>query len=162
MPGEEHGMLLTGLVGLDDPPRPEVPDAIARCDAAGIRVIMVTGDHPHTAAAIAREIGLMKGAEPVVVTGDELSRMSPAQLQLALDAKDVLFARVAADQKMLIVDALQQKGDTVAVTGDGVNDAPALKTADIGIAMGLSGTDVARRRPTDPARRQLCQHRRGD
>ena len=144
MPAEEQGMLLTGLVGLEDPPRPEVPDAIARCGAAGIRVIMVTGDHPATAAAIAREIGLLKGGAPVVVTGDELRRMSPAQLQLALDAREILFARVAAEQKMLIVAALQKKNEIVAVTGDGVNDAPALKIADIGVAMGLSGTDVAK------------------
>jgi magnesium-transporting ATPase (P-type) len=105
---------------------------------------MVTGDHPHTALAIAREIGLVKSALPVVVTGDQLRRMTPEQLQLALDAPEILFARVAAEQKMRIVEALKHKGETVAVTGDGVNDAPALKVADIGIAMGLSGTDVAK------------------
>jgi sodium/potassium-transporting ATPase subunit alpha len=144
MPGEERGMTLTGLVGLEDPPRTEVPEAIARCATAGIRIIMVTGDHPHTALAIAREIGLVKKERPVVIGGDELRSMSPAQLQLALDAKEIIFARVAAEQKMLIVQALKQKGEIVAVTGDGVNDAPALKTADIGIAMGISGTDVAK------------------
>ena len=144
LPAEEHGLILSGLVGLEDPPRPEVPEAIARCDAAGIRVIMVTGDHPHTAQAIAREIGLLKTEQPVVITGDELRRLSPAQLQLALDAPEILFARVAAEQKMHLVEALQKKGEIVAVTGDGVNDAPALKAADIGIAMGLSGTDVAK------------------
>jgi calcium-translocating P-type ATPase len=144
MPAEESGMTLTGLVGLEDPPRPEVPEAIARCASAGIRVIMVTGDHPHTARAIAREIGLVKTGQPVLVTGDELRCMSPAQLQLALDAKEIIFARVAAEQKMLIVEALQKKGEIVAVTGDGVNDAPALKTADIGIAMGIAGADVAK------------------
>jgi calcium-translocating P-type ATPase len=143
-PGEERGLTLSGLVGLEDPPRPEVPDAIARCAAAGIRVIMVTGDHPHTARAIAREIGLLKTDQPVVITGDDLLRLSPAQLQLALDAPDILFARVAAVQKMHIAEALQKKGEIVAVTGDGVNDAPALKVADIGIAMGISGTDVAK------------------
>jgi magnesium-transporting ATPase (P-type) len=111
---------------------------------AGIRVIMVTGDHPHTAQAIAREIGLVKTAQPVVITGDDLGRMSLAQLQLALDAPEIIFARVAAAQKMQIVEALQKKGEIVAVTGDGVNDAPALRAADIGIAMGISGTDVAR------------------
>jgi len=141
-PIDERGMTFTGLVGLEDPPRPEVPAAIARCASAGIRVIMVTGDHPHTAAAIADEIGLVKEAQ--VITGDELRRMSPTQLQLALDARHILFARVAAEQKMLIVAALQKKGEIVAVTGDGVNDAPALKVADIGIAMGLAGTDVAK------------------
>lgn len=140
----EDGLTLTGIVGLEDPPRPEVPWAIARCREAGIRVVMVTGDHPHTAEAIAREIGLVASARPVVITGDELRRMRPAQLQLALDAPEILFARVAAEQKMLIVAALQKKGEIVAVTGDGVNDAPALKTADIGIAMGISGTDVAK------------------
>ena len=140
----EAGLLLAGLVGLEDPPRPEVPDAVARCAVAGIRVIMVTGDHPHTALAIAREIGLVKTGQPAVVTGDALRRMTPEELQLALDAPEILFARVAAEQKMRIVEALKHKGETVAVTGDGVNDAPALKVADIGIAMGLSGTDVAK------------------
>ena len=144
LPATEQGMILSGLVGLEDPPRPEVPDAVARCVSAGIRVIMVTGDHPHTARAIAREIGLVKTDQPVMVTGDEMRRMSAAQLQLALDAPEIIFARVAAEQKMLIVEALQKKGEIVAVTGDGVNDAPALKTADIGIAMGVSGTDVAK------------------
>jgi calcium-translocating P-type ATPase len=143
-PTEERGLILSGLVGLEDPPRPEVPEAMARCAEAGIRVIMVTGDHPHTGQAIAREIGLVKTDQPVVITGDDLGRMSLAQLQLALDAPEILFARVAAAQKMQIVEALQKKGEIVAVTGDGVNDAPALKAADIGIAMGVSGTDVAK------------------
>ncbi|MDP3512206.1 MAG: cation-transporting P-type ATPase [Sulfuritalea sp.] len=144
LPHEERGMTLAGLVGLEDPPRAEVPDAVARCATAGIRIIMVTGDHPHTALAIARQIGLVKSERPVVITGDELRAISPAHLQLALDAKEIIFARVAAEQKMLIVQALQKKGEIVAVTGDGVNDAPALKTADIGIAMGIGGTDVAK------------------
>ncbi len=144
VPVEEHGLTLAGLVGLEDPPRPEVSAGIARCTAAGIRVIMVTGDHPRTALAIAREIGLVTSAHPVVVSGDELRRMSSAQLQLALDAPEIIFARVAAEQKMTIVEALKKKGEVVAVTGDGVNDAPALKTADIGIAMGIAGTDVAK------------------
>ena len=144
MPSEERGMILSGLVGLEDPPRPEVPDAVARCATAGIRVIMVTGDHPHTALAIARQIGMVKTESPVVISGDQLRSISPAQLQLALDAKEIIFARVAAEQKMLIVQTLQKKGEIVAVTGDGVNDAPALKTADIGIAMGIAGTDVAK------------------
>ena len=144
MPSEEHSMILSGLVGLEDPPRPEVPEAIVRCATAGIRIIMVTGDHPHTALAIARQIGLVKTEHPVVINGDQLRSISPAQLQLALDAREIIFARVAAEQKMLIVQALQKKGEIVAVTGDGVNDAPALKTADIGIAMGIAGTDVAK------------------
>jgi calcium-translocating P-type ATPase len=143
-PNEECGLTLSGLVGLEDPPREEVPNAIARCIAAGIRVIMITGDHPQTGLAIARQIGLVTSEEPVVITGDQLRSISAAQLQLALDAKEILFARVAAEQKMLIVQALKAKGEIVAVTGDGVNDAPALKCADIGIAMGIAGTDVAK------------------
>jgi sodium/potassium-transporting ATPase subunit alpha len=140
----EEQLTLTGLVGLLDPPRPEVPAALAQCRAAGIKVIMVTGDHPHTALAIAREIGLVRSAAPMVITGDELRRRSNTQLQLALDAPEILFARVGADQKLRIVTALKRKQEIVAVTGDGVNDAPALRKADIGIAMGRSGTDVAR------------------
>ena len=143
-PGDEQDMILAGLIGLEDPPRAEVPDAIARCHAAGIRIIMVTGDHPRTGVAIARQIDLIRSEQPLVVDGEQLRLMSPTQLQLALDAPEILFARVAAEQKMRIVEALKKKGEIVAVTGDGVNDAPALKTADIGIAMGISGTDVAK------------------
>ncbi|MGY6215789.1 cation-translocating P-type ATPase [Methylolobus aquaticus] len=142
-PREEH-LTLCGLVGLEDPPRPEVAPAIARCRSAGIKVVMITGDHPATAVAIAREIGLVRGATPVVLRGDALPKMTKAELQLALDAPEILFARVTAEQKMLIVQALRRKGEIVAVTGDGVNDAPALKAADIGIAMGITGTDVAK------------------
>jgi len=138
----ETGLVLAGIIGLRDPPRREVPQAVATCRDAGIRVIMVTGDHPHTAGAIAREIGLAEAAR--IVTGETLARWSDTQLQLALDAADVLFARVSAQQKLRIVEALQRKGHVVAATGDGVNDAPALKRADIGIAMGVVGTDVAR------------------
>jgi sodium/potassium-transporting ATPase subunit alpha len=105
---------------------------------------MVTGDHPHTALAIARDIGLVSGANPAVVFGGALRRMTPAQLQIVLDSPEILFARVTAEQKMLVVNALKNKGEIVAVTGDGVNDAPALKSAHIGIAMGLAGTDVAK------------------
>ena len=140
----ESELTLAGLAGIEDPPRTEVPDAVRRCAQAGIKVIMITGDHPHTARAIAREIGLVRSAAPVVVTGADLRRMSESQLQLALDAPEILFARVTADQKMRIVEALKRKGHVVAATGDGVNDAPALKRADVGIAMGVSGTDVAR------------------
>jgi calcium-translocating P-type ATPase len=140
----EQGLVLAGLVGLEDPPRPEVPAAIRTCREAGIKVVMVTGDHPHTALAIAREIGLVRAASPVVVTGDEIQRSSDTQLQLAVAAPEIVFARVTADQKMRIVAAFQARREIVAVTGDGVNDAPALKKADIGIAMGLAGTDVAR------------------
>ncbi len=140
----EEDLVFSGLAGLDDPPRPEVPEALRKCQEAGIKVIMVTGDHPQTAAAIAREIGLVKSDNPTVITGDELRRFSVIQLQLALDAPEIIFARVVADQKMRIVEALKKKGQIVAVTGDGVNDAPALKAAHIGIAMGIAGTDVAK------------------
>lgn len=140
----EQELVFAGLVGLEDPPRPEVPEAIRRCHSAGIRVIMITGDEPHTAQAIAREIGLVRSEQPVIIIGDQLRRMSKTQLQLALDAPEILFARVTADQKLRIVSALKRKGEVVAVTGDGVNDAPALKHADIGIAMGRGGSDVAR------------------
>ena len=143
-PAAEEEMTFAGLIGLEDPPRAEVPEAIAQCAAAGIRIIMVTGDHPRTGLAIARQIGLIHAEQPAVITGEQLRLMSSTQLQLALDAPEILFARVAAEQKMLIVKALQKKGEIVAVTGDGVNDAPALKTADIGIAMGIAGTDVAK------------------
>jgi sodium/potassium-transporting ATPase subunit alpha len=139
----EADLVLDGLVGFENPPRPEV-SAIQKCQEAGIKVIMVTGDHPQTAVAIAREIGLVKSGDPVVITGDQLNRLSNTQLQLALGRPEVLFARVAADQKMRIVNALKRKPEIVAVTGEGVNDAPALKRADIGIAMGVTGTDVAR------------------
>jgi len=144
----EACMVLSGLIGLYDPPRPEVPEAIARCHSAGIRVIMITGDHPHTALAIAREISLIgetkNGEKPRVVLGESLRRITRAQLQTVLDSPHVIFARVTAEQKMLVVDALKRKGEIVAVTGDGVNDAPALKSAHIGIAMGVGGTDVAK------------------
>ncbi|HMA43855.1 MAG TPA: cation-transporting P-type ATPase [Gemmatimonadales bacterium] len=140
----ESDLILSGLVGLEDPPRPEVPDAIRRCREAGIKVIMITGDHPSTAVAIGREIGLLGSAEPLVYRGEELRRVSNTQLQLALDAPEIVFARVDPDQKMRIVQVLKRKGAIVAATGDGVNDAPALRQADVGIAMGLTGTEVAR------------------
>ncbi|MBF6649973.1 cation-transporting P-type ATPase [Methylobacter sp. BlB1] len=143
-PAQERDLILAGLVGLEDPPRPEVPAAISKCRAAGIKVIMITGDHPHTAQAIGRQIGQIQTDNPIVITGEQLHRLSDIQLRLVLDAPDLIFARVGADQKMRIVTALKKKKHVVAVTGDGVNDAPALKTADIGIAMGVAGTDVAK------------------
>ena len=141
---QENSLIFCGLVGLEDPPRPEVPEAMRQCRAAGIKVIMVTGDHPHTALAIGKQIGQVLSENPVVITGDQLRKLSETQLRLALDAPDIIFARVAADQKMRIVAALKKKNHIVAVTGDGVNDAPALKLADIGISMGITGTDVAK------------------
>jgi calcium-translocating P-type ATPase len=143
-PAVEERLALSGLIGLHDPPRPEAPEAVARCRAAGIKVIMITGDHPNTAVAVARGIGLVTGEAPVVVQGAALLKLTPAQLQIALDAPEILFTRVTAVQKMLVVEALKAKGHVVAVTGDGVNDAPALRTAHIGIAMGIAGTDVAK------------------
>jgi len=140
----EAQMTFAGFIGLEDPPRPEVAGALQECREAGIKVIMITGDHPHTATAIAREIGLVRSAAPVVITGEQLGHLSDIQLQIALDAPEILFARVLAEQKMRIVVALKNKREIVAVTGDGVNDAPALRKADVGIAMGRSGTDVAR------------------
>ena len=141
---QEQNLILCALVGLEDPPRAEVPEAMRKCREAGIKVIMVTGDHPHTALAIGRQIGQIQTEHPVVITGEQLRKLSETQLRLALDAPDIIFARVGADQKMRIVAALKKKKHIVAVTGDGVNDAPALKLADIGIAMGISGTDVAK------------------
>jgi len=141
---QEQDLILCGLVGLEDPPRPEVAGAMRLCREAGIKVIMVTGDHPHTALAIGRQIGQIQSDKPVIITGMQLRKLSETQLRLALDAPDIIFARVGADQKMRIVAALKKKKHIVAVTGDGVNDAPALKMADIGIAMGLTGTDVAK------------------
>jgi sodium/potassium-transporting ATPase subunit alpha len=148
-PGEapeqaERNLVFAGLVGLEDPPRPEVPAAIETCRQAGIQVIMVTGDHPRTALAIAREIGLTASFRPRVISGEQLHRLSDTQLQLALDEPEILFARVGADQKTRIVESLKRKGHIVAVTGDGVNDAPALKSAHVGVAMGCGGTDVAK------------------
>lgn len=143
----EEDLVFVGLAGLEDPPRPEVPEALRKCQEAGIKVIMVTGDHPGTAAAIAREIGLVKSDNPTIITGEQLRGFSDIRLQLALDAQEIIFARVVADQKMRIVEALKKKKHIVAVTGDGINDAPALKAAHIGIAMGIAGTDVAKESP---------------
>ncbi len=140
----EEELVLTGLVGLEDPPRPEVRDAVRRCREAHIRVIMVTGDHPETARAIARQVGLTESEAPRLVLGESLGGMSAAQLQLVLDSPELIFARVDPEQKMRIVSALISKNERVAVTGDGVNDAPALRAAHVGIAMGETGTDVAR------------------
>jgi Ca2+-transporting ATPase len=134
-------LTLLGLVGMLDPPRPEAKEAIARCVAAGVKVVMITGDHPLTARAIARELGLLR--EGRVVTGPELERLP--EPELAREAPEIeVYARVSPADKLRIVTALQGHGHVVAMTGDGVNDAPALKKADIGVAMGITGTDVAR------------------
>lgn len=139
---EPSGLHLLGLVGLQDPLRPGACQAIERCHQAGIRVWMITGDHPTTAAAIGRELGLLHSAD-AVVEGRELEQASERQLQ-RLVASRCVFARMTPHQKLQLVQAAQQAGHFVAVTGDGVNDAPALRAAQIGIAMGRSGTDVAR------------------
>ncbi len=140
----EDSFVFLGLVGMYDPPRPEVPAAVQTCKSAGIRIIMITGDHPWTADAIAKNIGLFEGKEKTIITGDQLETMDETQLKKALAKKNVLFARTNPAEKLRIVRALQAMGEVVTVTGDGVNDAPALKNADMGVAMGKSGTDVAR------------------
>jgi Ca2+-transporting ATPase len=143
LPADQHGFNFewVGLVGLADPVRPTVPAALEECDHAGVRVVMITGDYPETARSIARQIGL-KGAEEVV-SGPELDKISETDLQ-QLVKKVNIFARVVPEQKLRLVNALKANGEIVAMTGDGVNDAPALKAAHIGIAMGGRGTDVAR------------------
>ncbi|MGY0614405.1 cation-translocating P-type ATPase [Vibrio sp. FJH11] len=139
----ENGFSLIGLIGMQDPPRPEVPDALRRCRRAGIKVIMITGDYAITAETIARQVGLVKG-EGTVIGGDELTRMSDSELQARLTEPEIIFTRTNPDQKLRIVRTLQSLGEVVSVTGDGVNDAPALKNADMGVAMGVMGTDVAK------------------
>ena len=139
----EQDLELLGLVGMHDPPRPEVASAIEGCRGAGIRVIMVTGDHGITAEAIAQRIGLLDGSARIV-DGDAIEAMDDARLVRALATPGALVARVTPEQKLRIARVLHEAGEVVAMTGDGVNDAPALRTADIGIAMGRSGTDVAR------------------
>jgi len=143
----EQGLTLAGFLAVADPLRPEVPGAVAKCHAAGIRVLMITGDDPGTARYIALEAGLLAGdAEPEADTliGDELAEMRQAELIRRLKEGCTVFARTTPEQKMKIVSALHAMERVVAVTGDGVNDTPALKAADVGIAMGASGTDVAR------------------
>ena len=143
MKSMESGLTLLGLEAMQDPPRPEVTDAVAECHTAGIRVIMITGDYGLTAEAIARKIGIITEPDARVVTGADLETMDEEALEDALRGQ-VVFARVVPEHKMRIAQTLQSMGEVVAMTGDGVNDAPALKAADIGIAMGKAGTDVAR------------------
>ena len=140
----ERDLVFLGLVGMYDPPRAEVPDAIACCRRAGIRVVMVTGDHPITALSIARQVGIVATDTAAVITGSELDDLSPERLRERLQKEELVFARVNPEHKLRVVSAFKELGHVVAVTGDGVNDAPALKRADIGVAMGVRGTDVAR------------------
>jgi Ca2+-transporting ATPase len=138
----EKNLVFVGLAGMIDPPRPEVRDALKTCENAGIKVSMVTGDHRITATAIGMQLGLIKeGAR--IIDGDELEKMSDHDLSLICE-NVAIYARVTPEHKTRIVEALQRKGHIVAMTGDGVNDAPALKDANIGIAMGIIGTDVAK------------------
>jgi P-type Ca2+ transporter type 2C len=139
----ERDLELLGLVGMHDPPRPEVAEAVLRCRSAGIKVIMVTGDHGITAEAIARRIGLIEGPAEIL-EGDAMEGLDQPGLVAALLRPNALVARVTPEQKLRIAEALHSDGQVVAMTGDGVNDAPALRTADIGVAMGRVGTDVAR------------------
>jgi calcium-translocating P-type ATPase len=144
----ERDLVLLGLVALFDPPRPEVADAVARCHAAGVRINVVTGDYGLTAAEIARRVGIGRDGA-AVVTGEQLDAMRESELdRLLRSGEELVFARASPEAKLRIADALRAEGHVVAMTGDGVNDAPALHRADIGIAMGVAGTDVAREAAT--------------
>ncbi len=135
--------IFLGFIGIVDPPRPEARDAIAKCHAAGIKVVMITGDHPVTAESIAKDVGLADSGSLEIITGDELNSLSRTDLASRLKNPSIVFARTSPVQKLKIVQLFQAEGEIVTMTGDGVNDAPAIKNADMGVAMG-SGTDVAR------------------
>jgi sodium/potassium-transporting ATPase subunit alpha len=144
-----NGLRFLGLISMIDPPRVNVAEAVMKCRSAGIRIIMVTGDHPLTAAAIARVTGILtdhdKSARSCVLHGNMLKTMSKQQLDDVIQYhEEIVFARTSPQQKLIIVESCQRLGEIVAVTGDGVNDSPALKKADIGIAMGITGSDVSK------------------
>jgi magnesium-transporting ATPase (P-type) len=139
----ERDLTFLGLTAMMDPPRPEVPEAVRKCRRAGIRIVMVTGDYGLTAESIARRIGIVRGERPHVLTGADVEGMDDEALKNCLE-EEVIFARVSPEHKLRVVALLRAMGHVVAVTGDGVNDAPALKKADIGVAMGIAGTDVAK------------------
>ncbi|MCL6431590.1 MAG: cation-transporting P-type ATPase, partial [Anaerolineae bacterium] len=141
----EQQLVFLGLTAMVDPPRPEVARAVELCHRAHVRIIMITGDYGLTAKSVARRVGILRGDRGRIITGVELEQMSQEELQAVLKSgEEVIFARVSPEHKLRVVSALKELGEIVAVTGDGVNDAPALKRADIGVAMGISGTDVAK------------------
>ena len=140
--GVEKNLVFAGLLGMIDPPRPEVKQAVAKCKSAGIKVVMITGDQKDTAVAIARELGILE-ENGLVLQGADLDKLSDAELEKVVDNVQV-FARVASEHKLKIIQALKNKDHVIAMTGDGVNDAPAVKEADIGMAMGITGTDVTK------------------
>ena len=141
IPRAETDLIYLGMSCMIDPVRPEVIDAVRLCKQAGIRVVMITGDHPLTAYSIGKQLGIVENEK--FLTGKELSKMSVAQLKEKIHDVSI-FARVSPEHKMIIIDALQEENQIVSMTGDGVNDAPALKSADIGVAMGITGTDVSK------------------
>jgi len=139
----ERDLTFLGLMAMMDPPRPEVEEAIQTCRQAGIRIVMITGDYGLTAESLARRVGMITKPNPVILTGSELDALDDLKLKQLL-GEEIIFARMAPDHKLRLVSAYQACGEVVAVTGDGVNDAPALRKADVGIAMGIIGTDVAK------------------
>jgi Ca2+-transporting ATPase len=139
----EVNLVFLGLAAMMDPPRPEVTEAVSTCRNAGVRMVMITGDYGLTAESLARRIGMLTTMNPLILTGAELDQINEIELQGMLD-KEIIFARMAPEHKLRLVAAFQSRGEVVAVTGDGVNDAPALRKADVGVAMGLVGTDVAK------------------